>query len=286
MYIYLTKFHFLQSSSVSDEFGEFKRKNLLKNSTTIKLQKMASMIRYDDVEYDLDDLEHFSIISTKFNKQPFTNTSNSPLWKKEINGTLLLVIKNEKDQIQHVNLLRDDNRVDFVVTQDKDGHPMYATISLADYDEERINSMTKNHKDAFKYAVESNENAKTDSSTLVVPRQKSDHCTNFRVIEVAIAYDATLCKRFNYSKDQTDRHVQAIVGLASHFYEPMCLKLEISYLEGYCDERRDPFQDIVRSESILERFTMLWREEREGISRDVAHLLTGNNFEQGVLGEI
>lgn len=259
---------------------------MLKDSSTMLVQEISSTISHKGIEYTLDDLEQFSVVSTKYNT-PFINSRNkSPLWRKDINGTMLLAIKNENEEIEHVSILKDDDRVDFVAVNDTDGHQVFATISLADYDDDKINTLTRNHKDAFKYSVESNDHAKTDPSTLVVPGQKSDHCTTFRMIEVAIAYDSTLCKRFSYSKDQTDRHVQAIVGLASQFYEPMCLKLEISYIEGYCDESRDPFRDIVRSKSILERYTMLWRSERSSVSRDVAHLLTGSNFEPGVLGKI
>ena len=259
----------------------------MKDSSTLLFQEMSSTISHEGIEYTLDDLEQFSVVSTKYNAEAFMNSQNitSPLWRKDINGTMLLAIKNENEEIEHVSILKDDDRVDFVAVNDTDGNQLFATISLADYDDDKINTMTRNHKDAFKYSVESNNNAKTDPSSLVVQRQKTDHCTTIRMIEVAIAYDSTLCKRFSYSKDQTDRHVQAIVGLASQFYEPMCLKLEISYIEGYCDESRDPFRDIVRSKSILERYTMLWRSERSSVSRDVAHLLTGSDFEPGVLGK-
>ena len=268
----------------------FKRKNLLKNSTKVQLQSISSSIFYKNNKYSLDGLEQFSILSQKYNSVN-KNVTNSPLWKKEINGTLFLVVKDEHGQIEHVSIVEGEERTDIVAihannSQSNEVTTMYATISMSDYDEDKINTMTKNHKDAFKYSTQTdNEIAKKTNSTFAEQIQKTgDHCLTFNIIDVAIAYDSTLCQHFNYNKEQTDRHIQAIVGLASNFYEPMCLKLRISYMEGYCDSSTDPYHKMVRSKSILEMFTAAWRSKRESVQRDVAHLLTGTNFEQGVLG--
>jgi hypothetical protein len=251
------------------------------------MQSISSSIFYNDIEYSLDGFEQFSILSKKDN---FTHldVANSPLWKKEVNGTLFLIVKDEFDQIEHVSILGGgDNRTDIVAVpsnhSQSNQEALYAMISITDYDNDKINSMTKNHKDAFKYY--DNQFAKTADTTFKQSIQKSsDHCSSFKIIDVAIAYDSTLCEKFGYNKQSADRHVQAIVGLASNFYEPMCLKLEISYMEGYCDTSTDPYQKMVRSKSILELFTASWRSYRQTVRRDVAHLLTGNNFENGILG--
>ena len=264
---------------------------MLKKSAKIKLQSISSTIRYKNTEISLDDLEPFSILSSNYHPPSQQDVVHSPLWKKEVNGTLILAVKDGRDRIEHISIFDGDDREDIVAIHAKnnpqpDQPILYTTISMSDYDDEKIDFLAKNHKDAFKYFT-TRSRPTTDEfakSAFVDSSQKSDHCTSFKIIEVAIAYDSTLCESFDYDKDSTDRHVQALVGLASKFYEPMCLKLKISYIEGYCSTSNDPFERMVRSESILERFTASWRSNRDSVPRDVAHLLTGSNFEKGVLG--
>lgn len=210
-----------------------------------------------------------------------------------MNGTFIFVIKDELDRIEHISITEGDKRADIVPVHpsnisQSDEQPLFASISEADYDDEKIDTMTKNHKEAFKSFSESSNDgavAKIDNIDVKSLQKSSNHCLTFKVIEVAMAYDATLCQTFGYNKQQTDRHIQAIVGLASLFYEPMCVKLKISHIDGYCDISRDPYYKMVRSEKILEEFTASWRSDKGSIQRGAAHLLTGSNFEKGVLGK-
>lgn len=241
------------------------------------------------MRYSLDNLQQFTILSEKYHP---TNEDviNSPLWKKEVNGTYILVIKDAQGKIEHVSVSDNNSRSDIVPihpnnSSSYDDDHIFATITMEDYDEEKINTMAKNHKEAFKsYTETTNKSSKSDKLDIQLLQKSAKNCQTFKVIDIAIAYDSTLCEKFNRDKQQTERHIQALVGMASHFYEPICLKLKISYIDGYCDSSLDPYYKMVRSESILEQFTSAWRSYRSSVQRDAAHLLTGNNFEKGVLG--
>lgn len=264
----------------------FIRQNLLKKSTKVQLQSILSSITYKGVEYSLDDLDQFTILSDNFHPTK-EERLDSPLWKKEVNGTKFLVIKDKLGRIEHISITEGNERTDMIALQNMNGNNtrLYGTVLETDYDEEKINSMSKATKDAFKSSTElSNQLSKTDYENIAALQDSNNVCRSFKIIDVAIAYDSSLCEKFNSDKVQADRHVQAIVGMASYFYEPMCMKLKISNIDGYCDQSSDPYFNMVRTETILERFTASWRSHRSSIKRDVAHLLTGNNFEKGVLG--
>jgi hypothetical protein len=276
-----------QDFLLGNEIGVFKNTNLLKKSSQVDLQLISTSVLFNGVQYSLDGLKQFSILSKNYHN---SEQIDSPLWRKEINGTLLVVVKNEIGKIEHVSVQADGKRADIVALNHGNSTKpnyvndhLYITISENDYDEEVINQMTKNHKDARKYYTGSSDYKVSPDEQIY--KASKNNCSNMRVVDVAIAFDSTLCQSFGNSKEQTERHIQAVIGLASQYYEPICLKLQISYMEGFCNPSDDPYYNMVRSKTILEQFTAMWRSKRESVSRDVAHLLTGNNFEKGVLGK-
>lgn len=123
--------------------------------------------------------------------------------------------------------------------------------------------------------VGSIENARTPKAT---------KCTSPKTIEVAIAHDASFCQKFSDNKQRTDSHIQAIIGLASSYYEPVCINLRLTYIDGTCNSGRDEYSSIAKSKSILEDFTSHWRSRKQNVRRDVAHLFSGSSFDQGILG--
>jgi hypothetical protein len=64
-----------------------------------------------------------------------------------------------------------------------------------------------------------------------------------------------MCDEFSGDKQRTDAHIEAIVGLASLYYESSCIKLSLVHIDGTCDRSTDPYGKIAGSKSILEEFT-------------------------------
>ncbi len=83
---------------------------------------------------------------------------------------------------------------------------------------------------------------------------------------------------------RVNSHIQAIVAMAAEYYEPACISLRLRHIDGTCNSSNDPYKSIAKSKQILEEFTAEWRDNRENVRRDVAHLFSGTSFDRGILG--
>ena len=100
-----------QDFLLGNEIGVFKNTNLLKKSSQVDLQLISTSVLFNGVQYSLDGLKQFSILSKNYHN---SEQIDSPLWRKEINGTLLVVVKNEIGKIEHVSVQADGKRADIV----------------------------------------------------------------------------------------------------------------------------------------------------------------------------
>ena len=105
-------------------------------------------------------------------------------------------------------------------------------------------------------------------------------------IKVAIAFESEFCSKVDGSSKAFDI-VANVVAAASLKYEVFGLKVQISYLEGYCNGNRvtsggassDPYaamkSEEICSQGILGSFAQYWRNNRQNVDRSVAHLFYG-----------
>lgn len=124
----------------------------------------------------------------------------------------------------------------------------------------------------------------TSSSTLHSGRKLSTSaCTTWSKIQVAIVYDSTFCASFG-DEAGADAKVQEVVALASERYQQdgLCVKLEISDLEGWCDASSDPYKPLRDTNQSgcggtggLNDFKDYFNANRQDVIRDVAHLFVG-----------
>ena len=120
-------------------------------------------------------------------------------------------------------------------------------------------------------------------------KKSGDTCTQYRVIDMAIAYDSTFCDSLN-GKENAEAEIQSIISLVSDLYrqDGVCLKVEISYLEGFCDVFLDPYDEILKKnegvQKVLDDFREYWNENRTDVNRTVAHLFTATRMQSSVLG--
>lgn len=71
-------------------------------------------------------------------------------------------------------------------------------------------------------------------------------CTEYKYIKIAAAYDSSYCLYVGGGiQHKANKDVEKIVQLASEMYETECVKLKLHYLEGFCDQRKDEFVDMI-----------------------------------------
>ena len=114
-------------------------------------------------------------------------------------------------------------------------------------------------------------------------------CTEYSVIDMAVAYDSTYCNALK-GKESAEAEIQSIISIVSDKYQQdgLCMKVKISYLEGYCDSDLDPYNDILNKnegiQTALEDFTDYWNLYRTDVNRTVAHLFTAHPMSSQTVG--
>jgi len=114
---------------------------------------------------------------------------------------------------------------------------------------------------------------------------------NFQYIDVAIAHDTEFCNALG-GASQASAKVQAVVARASSIYEEdMCVKVVISATDFHCSPNSDPYASLPnRGQSgcggsgYLPEFRKYWRNNRQDVVRDVAHMFTAIDFAGGTIG--
>ena len=118
---------------------------------------------------------------------------------------------------------------------------------------------------------------------------KTNQCSEFKIVDLAVVYDSSYCSSVN-GRENAESQIASIVSLVSKKFQQngLCLKVELSYLEGYCNAALDPYRHMVRdgvdSEDLLSDFRSFWIENRQDINRTVAHLFTGTSMSENALG--
>lgn len=134
---------------------------------------------------------------------------------------------------------------------------------------------------------------KTTMSSFMYPssssKQSIQPCNEYKVVDMAIAYDSTYCASVD-GKENAESEIQEIISIVSDIYQQdeVCLKVEISHLEGYCDSSVDPYKEILEKNegvmAVLHDFQDYWNTHREDVNRTVAHLFTAYRMESHVIG--
>jgi hypothetical protein len=243
------------------DYSNFREHYTIRNDTYIQVQRLSTnnSLTFNNVEYSLDGLQPFTIVSDELIRH--SNISVSPLWKKSEKGASIVVVK-DNDVISYVSIRTENGRGDLIAITDQvvdDGSQRgvseYVTVMTDDIDGERLKAM-KGLNHIYNKTMEDEDGVVVgQAGGEAIAAAKTLMCSNHKTIEVAIAYDASMCEDFSGDKNRVDAHVQAIVGLASLYYESSCIKLSLVHIDGTCDKLKDPYAKIATSKSILEEFT-------------------------------
>jgi len=117
-------------------------------------------------------------------------------------------------------------------------------------------------------------------------RHLQSGCSMLRVIEVAIAYDSSFCSKMNGASNANAVIQQIVARVSTQYQNDFCGKVQISYIEGFCDPSTDPYAAGVRLNQsgcgisgLLQFFSRFWSTNRGSVRRDAAHLFVGTRFE-------
>lgn len=117
---------------------------------------------------------------------------------------------------------------------------------------------------------------------------QNEECSRYSVLELAVAYESSFCAYYGRNATRADEEVVSIVSLVSSRYQQrnLCVKVVLSYLEGYCDPDVDPYKEAVDlGESGCSRpglttfFRNYWNANNPTIRRGVANLFSGSILE-------
>lgn len=113
-------------------------------------------------------------------------------------------------------------------------------------------------------------------------------CSEFKVIDMVIAFDSSFCKHFDNSDEAIQELIMNIADV-NQIYEQVgiCTKIEISRIDGYCDASIDPYYPYMLSgesgcgeePGVLQEFTYLWNTNKRYVTKNTAFLFTGTDFE-------
>ena len=245
----------------------------------------SNTIHAFDVEYSLDDLSLSHLFSTTaqylFNGQNALLPTSTTLEKKHENEHIMTVY-NGQNEIRSI-IIHDKVRrrtEEFVSI----GHNQIATVSSNKYYSKFLNT---NLKKLFHFAI-GLLNYSQENDEIVSGRIKNP-CTEYNVIDLAVVYDSSYCYKVD-GKENAEAEIAGIVSLVSNKFEQdgLCLKVEISYLEGYCDVALDPYRTMVRdgvdSNNLLNDFRLYWMNNRKDVNRTVTHLFTATTMADSTLG--
>lgn len=110
-----------------------------------------------------------------------------------------------------------------------------------------------------------------DSKHVVQERTLSNDLLEFNI---AIETDYTLYTRFGRNLDRMRTYVLSLIAMVSSIYEDeINVTFTVSYFGHW--ETADPYQADGDISEMLSKFGQYWRSNKGGVSRTIAHLITG-----------
>lgn len=288
--------------SAIDEFKGFKHDHLLLDDAKLSRQRVSAggVLKANGKKYNLTNLQLFSIFS--LNATFMEDGLPKPLESTDIRRSRLFMANGEDGEtilVVKEGLLDDESNaiIKSIDILNRDGSEVYMEslgdntfVSIREEDRDRLKI------ERFSMGGIGSE----DDEVVVVDQEFHDHhrglqegCSSFKVIDVAIAYDSTFCSRVaGGSAIQARAIVEQIVARASLLYERICVRVEISHLEGYCSVTEDPYAQAIGYNNIgcgssygaLQAFRDYWNINRRNINRDAAHFFYGSNFPGSAIG--
>lgn len=134
----------------------------------------------------------------------------------------------------------------------------------------------------------SNDSNDRDDTNNLRSSSITNPCDEYKVVELAVAYDSTFCDKLGGSGPATAEVMRIITGVSAKYQQAgLCTMVRLSHLEGYCNKCTDPYKELVDTgisgchgtSGGLQDFKVIWNNEKTDVSRTAAHLFTGKSLE-------
>ncbi|CAJ1952811.1 unnamed protein product [Cylindrotheca closterium] len=280
-----------------DKLEKFKKDHLILPNANLQRQKVSidGTVKANGRMYSLNDLQPLDVYSRNAvimidgEPRPLEDGSHRiRLFKsKGDQGETMLVAKegyfnaDNGGEIKSIDIISQDGS-EVLMEALEDG--TLVTIRPEDMDQNKLRSLDFG---------EGNADIITNQLMDRNKRFLQERCNSFKVVEVAVAYDSTFCAQAASNSESTARTlVEQAIARADTLFEPICVRVRLSYLEGFCSQAQDPYTSAANAENIgcdgnrgaLQIFRDYWESSRTNVNRDVAHFFVGRDFPGSTIG--
>jgi len=128
-----------------------------------------------------------------------------------------------------------------------------------------------------------------DANNPSTPRGLQAECTEYKVIELAVAFESSFCATYSSPEAASTKATEIVAGVSIKYEQTafnLCTKVSLSHLEAQCDSTTDPYKQYVTQNQsgcggngLLQGFQGYWNSNRGDIHRDSAQLFSGTGLE-------
>jgi len=268
--------------------GEIIKKYDLKVGSEVEIGLITdeNLLKIGDEIYDLNDALPYPIYTAKstymFNGEEQSLPEVRVFYKK-IGDEVVTILKAEDGTTDGISIYSEEG--DLRVSYENVGDNEFAAIQSNSIDYETLSEnfhygdMEDKPALNLRHLVSSDESA--SGKTHVA-------CESFKEIELAVAYESSFCSKNSGTKSASDQKViQVVAGVSIKYQQTgLCTKVNIVYMEGYCDSATDPYKKYVDlnnsgcgNSGLLQGFQNYWNDNRKDIKRDDAQLFSGTGLE-------
>jgi hypothetical protein len=301
-------------SDLDSDIRKFKFHHNLKQDISLNLARIENdntVTLRDGRMYGLGDLEGVNVYAP--NAQyildgetiALPSAMESRTFMGKVGGETIMITKGKSGEILTMDIFGLDGSDEYMATV-KPG--LLATITPDNVDEESLRKFTmddmvfvgseEDGKEPYERALkgaqlqEPHLRSRRGSNSSGGRSLQLNECSTVYTIQVAAAFDSTFCAKQG-GASSTRQEIERIVARASAMYQLQgaCTKLQISHLEGFCEENDDPYRAGVNlnhigcgGDGLLDFFAAYWKDNRGSVSRDAAHLFYARDLAGSSIG--
>ena len=204
----------------------------------------------------------------------------SHIYQEETTEEIITVVKDLQQEITSVTIINKEH--DEIIELSAISPGTFATVQENDYDYDNINA-----KFAFGGQEEDNLERRLSNIAQEQRQASSSTCSSYTALEIALAYESSFCREMGGRAAADQKALSIIADVATKFKQQnLCVQLQVSHLEGYCDSKSDPYKEGVDlrlsgcgNTGLLDEVREYWNQNRQTVHRDAMHLFTGTGFD-------
>ena len=267
-----------------EDINHFKRSNSIKKEEEIPLQELgpSNRLMHKGSEYLVHKINNqvnvFSKGATYTHNGILREIPMSNIYEDENNEEIITVVKNSNQELQTLTIYNKFTQETSEIN--KLSSNVFATMEESFFDYNEINAK-------YFYGNHSNESNDKQLSSNLQTNKFTQTCSSYSILELAIAYDSSFCSYYGGSMNAETAVMSIVAAVSRRFMQnPLCIKVRISHLEGYCDPTIDPYKEFIDlnrsgcgNTGLLHYVRDYWSINRNYVHRDAMHLFSGTGLE-------